>query len=215
MPGRLPADGRSANFVCMRSSNLNLLLTIARREGAAHLAEDIVQEALVIAVEAGRLDIADPDTGRWLRGVVRNRARMTMRSERRRVVRERSVAHVAASADRQIGAVLSEVMKGLSPALRGLAALTLTGHTRREIAYLLNLPDTALRQRVSALKRELTSRGLAAPSELIGLNLDLNYGRIRDALLPELQRQGGSFASHDPDGHLFVVRRSQNAARRQ
>ena len=98
----------------------------------------------------------------------------------------------------------------LPKSLRVIAALVLTGHNRREIAYLLNLPDTALRQRISALKRHLVAKGLAAPEELSGLHLDLAYGRIRDVLLPALLRHGGSFASHDPDGHLFVVRRSQN-----
>ena len=47
------------------------------------------------------------------------------------------------------------------------------------------------------------------PEPMSGLNLDLAYGRIRDALLPLLLRQGGTLASHDPDGHLFVLRRSQ------
>ncbi len=46
------------------------------------------------------------------------------------------------------------------------------------------------------------------PAGMPGLNLDLSYGRIRDALLPALIREGGVFASHDPDGHLFVVRRA-------
>jgi hypothetical protein len=91
-----------------------------------------------------------------------------------------------------------------------VALLALTGHSRHEIGYLLNLTDTALRQRVVALKRRLRETGLGSPAEFTGLNLDLAYGRIRDALLPQLLRQGGLFASHDPDGHLFVVRRSQN-----
>ena len=82
-------------------------------------------------------------------------------------------------------------------------------HNRREIAWLLNLPDQTLRQRIVALTRKLRAAGLAMPAEFVGLNLDLAYGRIREALLPQLLRQGGIFASHDPDGHLFVVRRSQ------
>ncbi len=61
----------------------------------------------------------------------------------------------------------------------------------------------------------LVARGLAAPSELSGLNLDLAYGRLRDVLLPALHRHGAIFASHDPDGHLFLVRRSQNPLPRQ
>ena len=99
----------------------------------------------------------------------------------------------------------------LPPALKAVAALTLSGHNRREIAYLLNLSDTALRQRITALKRQLSARGVVMPDGMPGLNLDLAYGRIRDALMPGLLQQGGIFASHDPDGHLFIVRRSQNS----
>jgi RNA polymerase sigma-70 factor (ECF subfamily) len=101
------------------------------------------------------------------------------------------------------------VVSGLPPALRVVAALVLTGHNRHEIAYLLSLSDAALRQRIVALKAKLRDAGLAAPDEFTALNLDLAFGRIRDALLPKLLRHGGVFATHDPDGHLFVVRRSQ------
>ena len=191
------------------------LLAIASRQTGRHEAEDIVQEALLVAIEAGRHDLADPANAAWLRGVVRNRARMAARAMRRR--RSRETAWHAARPGPKPAADTSfpEILDDLPPALRALAALVLTGHNRREIAYLLGLPDTALRQRVVALKRQLTARNLAAPEELAGLNLDLAYGRIRDALLPALLRHGGLFASHDPDGHLFVVRRSQNRALRQ
>jgi RNA polymerase sigma-70 factor (ECF subfamily) len=114
----------------------------------------------------------------------------------------------AAPADPAIG---EGILPALPQALRVVALLALTGHSRREIGYLLNLSDAALRQRVVALKGRLKAAGLATPTEFAGLNLDLAYGRIRDALLPQLLRQGGLFATHDPDGHLFVVRRSQNS----
>jgi len=174
--------------------------------------EDIVQEALLAAIETGRADLGDQETGRWLAGVVRNRARMAARSAVRRLRRERDwqVLRASARPPAEASIAVHEVLAGLPPALRAVAALVLSGHNRREIAYLLDLPDTALRQRIAALKRRLAGQGLAAPSELDGLNLDLAYGRIRAALRPALLRHGGFFASHDPDGHIFVVRRSQN-----
>ena len=98
------------------------------------------------------------------------------------------------------------MLRDLPPALKIVAALALSGHSRREVGYLLRLNDTALRQRVSALKRRLAARGLAMPAGTPGLRLDLSYGRIRDALLPKLVNEGGLFASHDPDGHLFIIR---------
>ncbi len=191
------------------------LLAIATRMAGRANAEDIVQDALVTAIEAGRHDLADPANAAWLRGVVRNRARMHLRTARRRQVRETKWQAPAPAPQNIEPSEIAEIIAGLPPALKSLAALVLTGHNRREIAYLLDLPDSALRQRVSALKRHMRARGLVAPTELIGLNLDLAYGRIREALLPALARHEGYFASHDPDGHLFIVRRSQNPRRRQ
>ena len=74
--------------------------------------------------------------------------------------------------------------------------------------------DTALRQRLSSPRRVLAGRGIAMPATTPGLSLDLQYGRIRDALLPLLLAQRGAFASHDPDGHLFVVRVAHKPAAR-
>lgn len=199
----------------MRGRLYAQLLAIARREHEGGEAEDMVQEALLAAVSAGRQDIEAPDNARWLMGVVRNQARMAARTARRRKSRETAWQAARAPGGASADARPEDILADLPSSLRILAALVLTGHNRREIAYLLNLPDTALRQRVSGLKRHLARRGLAAPEELTGLNLDLAYGRIRDALLPALLRHGGVFASHDPDGHLFLVQRSQKDEPRQ
>lgn len=199
----------------MRGRLYAQLLSIAAREHSAAEAEDVVQEALISAIAAGRDDIEAPDNARWLTGVVRNRARMEARTARRRKGRETAWQATRAPETKVKDTKPDDIMTGLPPALRTLAALVLTGHNRREIAYLLRLPDTALRQRIAALKRHLAAKGFAAPEELTGLNLDLAYGRIRDCLLPALIRHGGVFASHDPDGHLFVVRRSQTDPPRQ
>lgn len=194
--------------------NFAKLIAIARREAGAMQAEDVVQDALLVAIEQGRADLDDQANLRWLSGVVRNQARMSARAARRRRHRD-GLWQAGRTEPVTENAAPAEVLADLPKALRVIAALVLTGHNRREIAYLLNLPDTALRQRISALKRHLVAKGLAAPQELSGLHLDLAYGRIRDALLPALLRHGGSFASHDPDGHLFFVRPSQTGTPRQ
>ena len=201
----------------MRPGLYAQLCAIARRETRdAGAVEDMVQEALLAAVLAGRVDFDAAETARWLTGTVRNQARMAARSAMRRRGREshwQSEAHTEPAASEQ-GDVAS-LLASLPSALKAVAALTLSGHTRREIAYLLELPDTALRQRIAALRRRVVQAGLAVPADLPGLSLDLAYGRIRDALLPQLLREGGLFASHDPDGHLFVIRRSQKPEPRQ
>jgi RNA polymerase sigma-70 factor (ECF subfamily) len=194
----------------MRSQLYARLCAVARREcGDAASAEDVVQDALVVAVASGRSDLADPATARWLSGVVRNKARMLARGAGRRRRRE----HLWFSEREPDPAGmdpddLETALVDLPPSLKVLAALALTGHSKREIAYLLDLPDTALRQRLTSLRRALAARGIAMPATTPGLNLDLQYGRIRDALLPLLLAQNGTIASHDPDGHLFVVRKA-------
>ena len=205
---------RDGSSRALRTRLYARLVAIARRHVGPMLAEDVVQEALLIAVEAGRHDILEPLTARWLGGVTRNRARMAARGMRRG--RERDAAWASLRHEpAPVSQPLPDLLAGLPPALRAVAALVLTGHDRREIAYLLGLPDTALRQRIAALRRRLATRGLAAPTEPHGLSLDLAYGRIRAALRPALLRHDGFLATHDPDGHLFVIRRSQTASARQ
>lgn len=193
------------------------LCAIARRHSAdAHAAEDIVQDALLAAIAAGRSDWTGAETLRWLSGTVRNRARMTARQARRSRRRDTEWRDTLAPTTNEPAETAGRLdLTGLPPALALVAALVLSGHNRREIAYLLDLPDTALRQRVLALKRQLQARGLAAPREMSGLSHNLAYGRIRQALRAGLVRHGGAFGSHDPDGHVFIVTPSQTAVRRQ
>lgn len=179
----------------------------ARLCGDATVAEDVVQEALLAAVRAGRADLSDEQNGRWLHGVVKNQARMDRRGTTRS--RRRDTSWQESRLEPLTPSPPDDVLTGLPPALRVVAALVLTGHNREEIAYLLRITDAALRQRIVSLKARLREAGLGAPDELTALDLDLAFGKIREALLPKLQRHGGDFATHDPDGHLFVVRSSR------
>lgn len=201
----------------MTPSTYSELLRVARRYARrAGEAEDLLQDALLDAVAAGRADLSASANRRWLAGVIRNRAAFAARTAARRTRRETEWQHSRPAGEAPDTPLdPAELVRDLPPALKIVAALALAGHSRREIAWLLRLEDTALRQRLTALKRRLAAAGISQPSGTPGLNLDLSYGRIRDALLPALLRDRGVFASHDPDGHLFVVRRSQTARPRQ
>lgn len=201
----------------MRARAYNDLLRLARHHSRrGDEAEDLLQDALLDAVAAGRADLGDTSNRRWLAGVIRNRAAMAARGAARRLRRDTLWQREHREAESNATAAeFGEVLRDLPPALKAVAALALSGHSRREIAYLLRLGDAALRQRVVALKRQLANRGIPMPALTSGLNLELSYGRIRDALLPKLVREGGVFASHDPDGHLIVFSTSQNAGPRQ
>lgn len=195
---------------------LSLLATARRYARRPDEAEDIVQDVMLAAIAAGRVELGESANRRWMAGAIRRRAAFDARSAARRRKREgqwqvgRPAEVVPVTPE-----ALAEVLAELPRSLRVLAALALSGQTRHEISYLLDLSDTALRQRIAALKKALKTRGIAMPDGLPGLTLDLAYGQIRSGLAPYLARHAGAFAAHDPDGHLFVVRRSQTPSTRQ
>jgi len=178
-------------------------------------AEDIVQDVLVAACAAGRHDFASPEDISWIMGAIKRRAAFDARSALRRRLRE---THWQADRPETDGTAnplfpldIGTFLQDLPRALRVTAALALSGHSRAEIIYLLNISDAALRQRIRTLKKAFSRRGITVPADMTSLNLDLAYGAIRQALQPLLRNHGGTFASHDPDGHLFIVRCSQKA----
>ena len=179
---------------------------VARRSGDA---DDLVQQAILAALEAGRSDLAAPETRRWLAGVIRKRAAFDARTAGRSRRRETAWSEAQPQADDV--RTDNPGLPPLSPALKVTALLALSGHTRQEIGWLLNLSDAALRQRVSQLRRAL-AKAEPAGGDPSGA---LAFGRIRQALLAPGRRNNAFLASHDPDGHLFVVSRSQIPVLRQ
>ena len=151
----------------MTPARYNDLRTIARRHSRrADEVDDLVQDALLEAVRAGRTDLADLATFRWVSGVIRNKARFAARTAVRRRQRDCAFQQLLPVRDATEPADLPAILAGLPKALKAVAALALAGHDRREIAYLLALPDTALRQRVRMLKRHLRARGIEMPDGL-------------------------------------------------
>lgn len=175
-------------------------------------ADDLVQQAVLAALEAGRTDLSAPETRRWLAGVIRNRAAFDARTSARRRRRETAWSDALAPQRTPDGGAPDDAVRHLSPALRVTALLALSGHTRQEIGWLLNLSDEALRQRISQLRKALAR---AEGDQAAGPAGALAFGRIRRALLAPARRDQAFLASHDPDGHLFVVSRSQITIPRQ
>ena len=184
-------------------------------------ADDLLQSALLAALESGRTDLASPETRRWLSGVIRNRAAFDARTSARRRRRDSAwgedvfprTERGGGGSPRLRGETVgpAATLPNLSPSLRLTALLALSGHTRQEIGWLLNLSDTALRQRISQLKRALDN----APAPDAAPTGPLAFGRIRRALLGPARRENAFLASHDPDGHPFVVSGSHFHAPRQ
>ena len=181
-------------------------------------ADDLVQDALLAALEAGRDDPA------WLEGVLKNQAAMTARGAARRRRREAEVAgpEGLASPDPPAAPPTPEpLLRRLPPAARRLAVLALHGLDADEIRWILGIADTAFRQRLSRIRKALGELSPAQQAEAMALayvrdparTVELQFGLVRRALKAALAGRAG-LGTHDADGHLIVIRGAHGSASR-
>lgn len=192
-------------------------LEVARRlAGRRGEAEDLLQDALLAGIRAGRLDVRGAADRAWLAGTMRNLVLTRARTESRRRRREtRWTAEQPQSAAPAIPAWddRDAILARLSEGMRRVAVLALHGLDGDEIQYVLGLKPAAFRQRLTALRRALGKlpeplRAEALALAYAGPRRDgeprLDIGLIRRALLHHL-RGSGSLGTHDPDGHLLAL----------
>ena len=182
------------------------LLRYARQQTRAVCEDDdLLQNALLVALQAGRIDMVRAENRRWLRGVLRKLGRHEARSAARRRSRDSVYALGAIRASSITPAEPTEFAERLSPALRATALLILTGHSKAEICWLMGLSDVALRKRVSDIRQRVRHLGMGGLAASGGLQGDLPFGLLRRALLRVVQAAGPALGTHDPDGHLLVL----------
>jgi RNA polymerase sigma-70 factor (ECF subfamily) len=174
-------------------------------------ADDLLQDVLLVAIEAGR------DDAPWLEGVLKNRAAMTARGETRRRRREASLAEpegVAATDEvMNTGPARVSLLAALPPSARRVAVLALHGLSADEIRWILGLTDTAFRQRLARIRKGLGALPPAQRAEAVALaylrdparTVDLQFGLVRRSLKAALAGRTG-LGTHDADGHLLVIR---------
>jgi DNA-directed RNA polymerase specialized sigma24 family protein len=200
------------------------LRTEARRHvRKAEDTDDLLQDALLIALENGRDDPA------WLSGVIRNQATMQARSAIRRRRREAATVE-AATIEAEIAhdpertptspAVLLE---RLPPSARRVAVLALHGLNAEEIRWILGLSATAFRQRLTSIRKALAVLAPVQRAEAMALayirdparSVDLQFGLVRRTLIAAMRgtdriAAGGTpvdgIGTHDADGHLLILR---------
>ncbi len=187
------------------------IVTARRVASRAEEAEDLLQDALLEAVRAGREDLSDPKNRSWFHGVLRNRAAMTARTEGRRRARERERTPAETEARDPASPT---VLDALSPGVRKVATLILHGMNREEIRQALALTATAFRRRLTALRRGIETDAMRR--EMLALAYqrrsgELEVGLLRRTLVHTLKRTPG-VGTHDPDGHLIVIRERDSAS---
>ena len=172
-------------------------------------ADDLVQDALLIALEQGRSD--DPA---WLAGVIRNQAAMQARSAIRRRRREATVAEDdVAIAHEEAPSSPVALLERLPPAARRVAVLALHGLNAEEIRWVLGISAAAFRQRLTSIRKAMGALPPSQRAEALALayvrdparTVDLEFGLIRRALKAALGGTDG-IGTHDADGHLIVLR---------
>lgn len=191
------------------------LRTEARRHARrAADVDDLVQDALLIALEQGRQD----DTA-WLAGVIRNQATMQARTAIRRRRREAAVAEDDITPVREEMPPSGAALLGrLPPAARRVAVLALHGLNAEEIRWILGLSATAFRQRLTSIRKTLGALPPSQRAEAMALayvrdptrSVELQFGLIRRALKAALRGVDG-IGTHDADGHLIVLRTAARA----
>lgn len=175
-----------------------------RRAFTPDEADDLVQDVLLAAIAQGR-PLDDPRFEVWAAGALRRRALFIARTAGRRRRREGEYAlgsEATAPWERKLP---RRFIDSLPPSLQVVALLANAGLGREEIASLLRIPDTALRQRVSTLRRAWRRAGMA-PEILAVDHRRAGNGPRRRALKATLGRvPEGRLAIADPDGHPIII----------
>lgn len=185
---------------------LRRLTSLAMRHATVrHEAEDIVQDVLLAAIAQGR-NLADPNFMAWAAGAVRLHSRFLARTATRR--RHRESAYVSLGRQGTPGPIRhlpQDFVDSLPPSRRIVALLVNLGMGRLEIAYLLGLTDTALRQRLTGIRKQIAAHGIRPDmvAELHGGGRSgLARRQLKAALPPGPSRQ---FAFRDPDGAPIFI----------
>lgn len=179
-------------------------------------AEDLLHDALLVAARSGKLDLEKPGNAAWFRGVLKNLARNAARSASRRRQREHEAGRRTRRPDEKpCGRPMpGELLRSLPRRTRQIACLILHGMKRKEITKALQLTDSAFRQRLTALRRDISGWPDEAKREALGMarlslsrnDRSLELGLMRKALQAYLHHLG-QIGTHDPDGHLIVISR--------
>lgn len=198
------SSGRTAVVTPEAKAAHRELVRAARRlAGSTDEANDLAQDALVAALDRGLTDWASPAHRDWLRGVVRKRWAFVARSEIRRRRREaifETSEHGNSAWDWE-----ERFLASLPRSLRVVAMLARADLCATEIRWLLGLSETAMRKRLSELRRAVRAAEDAPLRPAPGPQF--SFGAQRASLLTLLKRQRDPvIATHDPDGHTILLR---------
>ncbi|MBB5206584.1 RNA polymerase sigma factor [Chiayiivirga flava] len=170
-------------------------------------ADDLVQDVLLASLQSRRNDLP------WLTGVLQRQAALAVRSAVRRRRREQAAEVPEDGSMESAPPDAAALLALLPPAARRVALLALHGLDGSEIRWILALSPAAFRQRLTSIRRRLSTLAPSLRAQALALayvrdparSVDLQFGLVRRALRAALADRPG-LATHDCDGHLLVIR---------
>jgi RNA polymerase sigma-70 factor (ECF subfamily) len=141
-----------------------VLATLIRLTGDFGLAEDALQDAVVVALEQWNRSGPPDNPAAWLTTVARNKALDRLRREARRSHKETEAFQMLAEppdppqGDDRLRLIFTCCHPALAPATRvALTLRTIGGLTTAEIARAFLVPETTMGQRISRAKRKIAA----------------------------------------------------------
>ena len=139
-----------------------VLATLIRLTGDFGLAEDALQDAVVVALEQWNRSVPPDNPAAWLTTVARNKALDRLRREASRSHKETEAFQMLADpsepprGDDRLRLIFTCCHPALSPPARvALTLRTIGGLTTTEIARAFLVPETTMGQRISRAKRKI------------------------------------------------------------
>jgi RNA polymerase sigma factor (sigma-70 family) len=170
-------DARAALAAVYREEAGRLTAALVARMGDFDLAEDLVQDALLLALQHWPADGIPDRPGAWLMTAARRRAVDRWRREQRYQEKLALLLSSEPSPEPELDDRLRLIFTCCHPALNREAQLALTlravaGLTTREIARAFVTTEQAIAQRIVRAKRKIVAAGIPyrvpAPAELAG-----------------------------------------------
>ena len=152
----------------LRVEGGRVLATLIRLTGDIALAEDAVQDAILVALERWPKDGVPLHPAAWLTTAARHKAFDRMRRDANRRVKERAAVlplqpgqeplHDSVIRDDQLRLLFTCCHPALAPEARiALALRTIGGLTTTEIARAFLIPEATMGQRISRAKRKIAT----------------------------------------------------------
>lgn len=156
-----------------------------------HAADDLVQEAWIVALQRGPEGVDRPGLERWLSAVVRNLARDRRRGERRRRARELDAGERDAEAGALDGAAMLDQLDAHRRVVEAVRSLDEPYRTAILMRYFDGATPTRIARRLGVPVRTVHSRlhrGLSKLRERLGRDFEGDRGAWMLALAPLCER---------------------------